>query len=310
MKRLLKPATIDTEDQLDELKYPLIISPKYDGIRCCVAEGRLLSNSLKDIPNLHIQKTLQIMKDYTSEMGGLFDGELLLNKTMDYNEVQSAVMSRDGEPDFYFKLFDRVIDNNNFGAPYRNRLSWVESYIQNGEGALLYPMVRPQGEYYAYNKTEVLIDEKNWTEYGYEGVILRSPDGKYKQGRSTFKEGICYKFKRLADAEAIVLDCIELQHNANRGQRNERGLMERSSHKDGKFGAGLLGSFRVSGINGKYKGKEFYVSCSTMKHVEKERYWLQHPLLDGEIITYKYPPSRGSDDAPFEARFKCFRKDI
>lgn len=37
-------------------KYPVLVSPKLDGVRAIVKDGVLLSRSLKRIPNLHCQK--------------------------------------------------------------------------------------------------------------------------------------------------------------------------------------------------------------------------------------------------------------
>ena len=52
---------------------------------------------------------------------------------------------------------------------------------------------------------QILDYEKRILEDGFEGVMLRSPLGKYKMGRSTLKEGILLKLKRFEDAEATVV---------------------------------------------------------------------------------------------------------
>jgi len=50
---------------------------------------------------------------------------------------------------------------------------------------------------------------------GFEGVMLRSPSGRYKFGRSTLKENLLLKLKRFEDAEAQIIGFEELSHNAN-----------------------------------------------------------------------------------------------
>lgn len=73
----------------------------------------------------------------------------------------------------------------------------------------------------------------------------------------------------------------------------------------------MLGSFRVRGINGRYKGKVFDVSCGSMTHDERRTYWTnRHKIDKNAVITYKYAKHRGTNDAPAEPVFKSFRKDI
>jgi DNA ligase-1 len=70
--------------ELENLKYPVLVSPKLDGIRCLIVDGKALSRSFKPIPNLFIQSLLS-----KQEFNGL-DGELVLEgKT--FNETQSIV---------------------------------------------------------------------------------------------------------------------------------------------------------------------------------------------------------------------------
>ena len=77
--------------ELENLKYPVLVSPKLDGIRCLIVDGKALSRSFKPIPNLFIQSLLS-----KQEFNGL-DGELVLEgKT--FNETQSIVMSESSEP--------------------------------------------------------------------------------------------------------------------------------------------------------------------------------------------------------------------
>jgi DNA ligase 1 len=322
LTRLLKPAMIETEEQFQLLKFPLIAMPKFDGIRCALYKGKLLTNTLKEIPNKFITETL---RPYTTG-GQLFDGELILNNTKDYNKVQSAVMSREGEPrEFCFMAFDRVMfDSVKMG--YKNRLDWLYSYVHS---VITLPYFRVAPYDIVNSIEDIIIYEQRILEDGYEGIILRSLNGIYKQGRSTFKEGICYKFKRTEDAEAVILDCIELEHNLNDAETDERGLTKRSSHAVNKHGSGMLGSFKVKGINGRYKDKIFYVSAGSMTQEERAKCWYNRLslvsklsytayeeipppfLLDKPVtITYKFDKTRGTSDAPSSPRFKAFRNDM
>jgi DNA ligase-1 len=301
--RPLRAAAIELEEQLNTLQYPLIAQPKMDGIRCLCLNGKLYSRTMKPIPNREITT---LMADITAGNGKFFDGELLLEDTMDYNRVQSFVMSRDkvGLP-WKYVCFDMMYADY-MRTPYERRLQDI--YEQQAK-QILATQWRRVPFYIVQNATQVLEYETKIISDGYEGIILRNPSALYKQGKATFKENIIYKFKRTADAEAEILDCVELLHNGNELDYNEIGYAKRSSHQDNLYGSGMLGSFRVRGMNGKYKGKEFLVSCGSMTHQERRDYWKLRGRMPALVITYKFAANRGSEDAPFEPRFLRFRED-
>jgi len=141
---------------------------------------------------------------------------------------------------------------------------------------------------------------------GYEGVMLRSLDGPYKQGRATLNQGWLMKLKRYVDAEARIVSCYEEMENQNTEFTNELGRTARSSAKDGKVGKGQLGGFDVIGINGAYKGVEFRVSSSSIDHEERKLLWASRHALTDLFLTYKYFPI-GSDLKPRAPVFKAFR---
>ncbi len=43
---------------IDNIKYPVIGNPKFDGIRCIIKDGKCLSRTLKEIPNIYVKTTL------------------------------------------------------------------------------------------------------------------------------------------------------------------------------------------------------------------------------------------------------------
>lgn len=58
--------------------------------------------------------------------------------------------------------------------------------------------------------------------------MVRSLAGKYKQGRSTEKEGILGKLKRFVDAEFEVVSYTERMHNGNAPTKDALGI--RNAH--------------------------------------------------------------------------------
>lgn len=214
----MKPLLAATVPSLSDLRYPLLATPKFDGIRCLLWEGRAVTRKLKPIPNTFIRESLEAT--YREN----FDGELVIPGA-DFNQTQSAVMSACGTPEFQYVIFD-VIDP---GLPYSER---------HTHPACLKPVVISCAE-------ELLDYERECLAQGHEGVMLRSPDGRYKFGRSTLKEGILLKWKRFLDAEAEVVGFEEKMHNANDLQRDNLGYAKRSSAQAGLLGSGVLGALVV-----------------------------------------------------------------
>jgi len=53
-----KPLLAHTIEGTSTIKYPCIVSPKLDGIRCIIINGVAMSRSLKPIRNEYVQKCI------------------------------------------------------------------------------------------------------------------------------------------------------------------------------------------------------------------------------------------------------------
>ena len=81
---------------LEKVQFPCYVSPKLDGIRGLLYNGRTLSRSLKDIPNKHVS-----VRYSREEQHGL-DGEFIVgNPTApdSYRVTNSALMTHGEAPD-------------------------------------------------------------------------------------------------------------------------------------------------------------------------------------------------------------------
>lgn len=232
----------------NKLVFPLFASPKLDGLRGLMQDRQVLSRSLKLIPNQHVQRVLG-----RSELQG-FDGELTHGKATDENVMQASTsffMARDKvSDDWQFHVFDLHDIDRGFYTRYQllsKRLCDI-----NMMNVVLHPLQRIE------NADELLMYEAEQLGLGYEGLILRNLDGKYKYGRSTVNEGLLLKVKRFSDSEAIIIGFEEQMENTNEKTVNELGRSKRSSHKAGLVGKNTLGAFIMRDIR---SGIEF--NCGT-----------------------------------------------
>ncbi len=263
---------------LELIKYPVYCSPKLDGIRCVIRGGIGLSRKLKPIPNVHVSKMLSTCQDN-------LDGELILpGKT--FNEIQSAIMSEDGIPKFQFHVFDLISDK-----PYIERMvDLAELKLPKFCHKILPKKIRNEKEILAY---EAECVETN----GYEGIMIRSPNGPYKFGRSTAKQGYLSKMKRFEDAEAKIIGFEEMMHNDNEKTKDELGHSKRSHKKAGMTPAGVLGAFIVEMED----GTQFKVSTG-MTAEDRANYWNTQDDILGKLVKYKFQES-GAKNLP---RFPVF----
>lgn len=292
----MKPMLAVQCKDITKLRFPVYASPKLDGIRALVVDGVLMSRSLKPIPNEYAQALFSQLPHGT-------DGELILGDPFDdpYRRTVSAVMSEDGTPPVCFHVFDNFDYEGGFLERY-NAIRGAIDLSGMHRKVIVVPHHRIE------NHEDLLAFEQKMLDKGFEGAMTRSPDGPYKFGRSTEKEGFLLKIKRFLDGEAKIISCYERMHNNNEAKTNALGRTERSSHQENKIGRGDLGGFDVVGVGGDYNGIEFSIGTG-FDDEERGIYWALRDKTISRIVTYKYFPT-GSKDAPRFPVFKGFRDPI
>ena len=286
-----------TDAIVDKIRWPVLASPKIDGIRGLVHNTGIMTRSNKPIPNR------QVRAFFEKNLGQLLglDGELVVGSETGLGVMQrasSGLMSYEGTPDFTFRVFD-TIDYNAVLA-YGARATIAREKVEEFND----PRVTLVRQEIVGNIDQLNLFNLNCIASGYEGCMLRDPNGFYKQGRSSVKEGIILKVKVWADNEAVVIGFKERMHNTNEQVRSELGLAKRSTAKDGMVGTNMLGALRVRGLNGDFKDKEFDIGGYT--HAQATDFWLNQDQLIGKIAKYKHFPI-GVKDLPRFPGFLGFR---
>lgn len=285
-------ATAIPTDQLSSLRFPLYASVKLDGIRATLQNGVLLSRSLKPIPNEYIQKAFRQMP-----LEGA-DGELIFGDPAAkdcFRQTESIVMSDDKPAGgIEYHIFDLKSDRG-----FADRYLTLCDAFEKLHNEFAITLVLQQ---YCYTVCEVTQFEEDALEVGYEGVMLRSPDGPYKSGRATLRSQDLLKLKRFEDSEAEILGVQEEMENTNAEFTNELGRTARSSHKAGKVGKGTLGALLVRDLKTKV---EFAIGTG-FDAAARSALWSQRAELVGKLVKYKYFPT-GSKDKPRFPVFLGFR---
>ena len=289
-----KPMLAVNCESVSKLAYPVLATPKLDGIRCVIIDGKALSRKFKEIPNRHIFALL-------SQLPSGLDGEIMLRPTVDsgqqatFQQITSSVMSEDGVPDFEYWVFDYVKDS--LDKPYKDRMEDLKALNLPQFVRKLIP--QPLADVDSLSKFEALCLSE-----GYEGVMVRLPEGPYKCGRSTVKEGYLLKIKKFKDAEAEVIGFEERMHNANEAKKDELGHTKRSSHKENLVPAGMLGAFIVKDLE---SGLEFSIGTGFDDEFRKE-VWKNPYRYVRKIIKYK-SQEIGKKDKPRFPVFLGFRDE-
>ena len=95
MNTITKPMLAGKCEQPEALNFPVLATPKLDGIRCLKIGGRALTRSFKPISNTFAREWIE------ANLPDGVDGELMLRGGT-FNATTSAIGRESGEPDFVF----------------------------------------------------------------------------------------------------------------------------------------------------------------------------------------------------------------
>lgn len=281
--------------ELTDISFPAFASPKLNGVRCIVFNGVAYSRSLKPLPNRFIQSWAS---NNAAQLEG-FDGEIIVGSETDSNALNnttSGVMSHDGAPDFTFHVFDVYRPT----SPYRTRLSIVNHSFKNAS----VERTKPVDHVLLRSIKELQLYEKDNLEAGYEGTMVRHPEGQYKCGRSTAKQGWLIKRKIFVDDEFEIVGFEEKYHNNNPEFTNELGRTARSTTKENLVPAGTLGAL----ICKTKSGHTFNVGTGFTDKVRDDLWSVRYTLV-GKQAKIKFFPE-GMQDVPLLPVFLQIRSDL
>lgn len=283
---------------IEKLQYPLLATPKIDGIRCCITEDGPVTRKLKPVPNDYVRQLLEsdaLLHD---------DGELVTHDENfaieDFNTIQGNIMRREGKPRTSYMVFDTFTRPD---LPYVDRVKILhERRFKIGGDLAITPVLPVQlntpEELDAYERS--MVEDNGW-----EGIMVRDPNGRYKFGRSGVKEGILLKIKRFEDDEATITGMVEEMKNENEAEKDALGRTKRSSAAAGKTGKGRMGALICLWNK---NGIEFELGTGFTAE-QRQEIWDNFPDYVGQKLTFSFQ-GVGTNGRPRFPSFKGMRKDL
>lgn len=305
-----------------DLPYPLLASFKIDGIRGLVTKGKILSRSLKPIPSKQIQEKFSRLTGI--EEGCYLDGEFY-NPKIPFQMVQSCIMTQDYEAKKAIKkwadlcedydvnvsreealkgmklyAFDRVHVNIP-NEPFKGRNAWVvETYYNHFPN-----LIEPVKQKLVNNAEEAKAYFYEALEWGCDGLILRDPNGRYKFGRGTLKEGLIFKLKPYTTFDAKIIDVVQATKvDPNTEKKiNELGNSVTSKKKGDRIFIEKACDFVVM-----HEGEKRLKVMIAMTDKQKKEVWKNREEYIGRWIEYK-GLMVGAKDLPRHPVFLRMRDD-
>lgn len=271
--------------------FPYLASPKIDGIRGVVLNGRLVSRTLKPFPNKFVSE------DFSHSVLNGLDGELVCgepNIPGVLERTKSAVSTIEGCPEVIYWVFD------DFTEPYTPFCERYEKLKKRVE-EIGHPRIKVVPHWQLDNMEHVEACENYILDQGFEGLMIRTRIGNYVFGRCNKTNPHLAKMKRFNDEDAICIGYFEEMENQNPSTENALGLTTRSHEQ-----AGMVGKDRLGGlILRTEKGEEFRVG-SGFTETQRIDFWKYRDQLPGHIVTFKHF-KYGAKDKPRHPVFIGFR---
>lgn len=303
--------------KFEDVEYPMLASPKYDGNRLIIKCGKLLSRRMKPQKNRQLPIFLKEIVAYSKRHSLVFDGEFY-SHDHHFTKIQS-MRGHNWKPPkgFNYHVFDMLTKVEwNFtkdewersGSNFRLRVNSYHEAIEDYKfpNVVAVRQIPVRFAHQAQDYYEQCLAE------GYEGCILRDPAGGYKHGRSTPRDGLMFKFKRFTEKEAQIIGfkqrtrLTEEYKNSDRG-RNQDGSKERSGKQEYReLVPHTIGATIVKLKNGRITNLSLKEGVT---YANLGISWKNRKSFIGRWLEFEYQPE-GTKDRPRSGRITRLRPDL
>ena len=264
-----------TEPKVTKLPQTILVQPKLRGERCWIAYQDEYSCLVSSYTNPfyfldHIQKELDILGQ--NELNFSYDGELYKHGWTQERINSAANRSVNRNPDsgnLEYHIFDikwSDILQKERSLILLDKVTSLIDYL-----SLKYIKVVPT---YAIRKDIWESYTSHFTDQGYEGIILRNPEGLYEEKRSN-------NLLKYKPTEMDTYEIVEV-------------LQAFDKYKKPK---GMIGSFLVK-TDKNNKTDVFRVGAGKLDHDKRIKYWkLKHALI-GKMLIVKHEKIKTENEIP------------
>lgn len=288
---------------LKRIKFPVWVQPKVDGVRM-LRRGKVVGRSLKSFANKHVSEVFN-RPNLEGLDGEVYVGEDICSSSL-CRDTTSALSTIEGTPDYRWFLFDLCTPETE-DLPYERRHMELMKRLWQMEnddpvaGRLIIAFNQRVD-----NIDQLLACDEYYLDQGYEGTIVRAMEGKYKYGRSTVREQYLLKMKHYVDRDARIVGFVEAMINNNKAQINELGYTYRTSHRENKIPACMVGAIIVHDIEA---DEEVRIGPGTLTHEERRYLWANPQKAVGKFCKYKFFP-HGKKDKNRHPTFLTWRDKV
>lgn len=202
---ILPMLAVDFRKMKHKLKFPCLISPKYDGLRLLAIKkhGKV---TLASRGGKSDYKLGHIVSDLESAMPDNFayDGEVYLHG-LELEDILSASKKPNENTQYLqFWIFD-AFSLDGLDEPFLSHDCNSGRVNKIKIDHLKHQSLKVVTYSNASGHDDIIREHKKWTNAGYEGIMLRNLDGTYEAGK---RSNDLLKYKEFLDDEFKVLDVV------------------------------------------------------------------------------------------------------
>ncbi len=257
----------------DKVKYPVLVQPKLNGVRCIASYDKdlqevvLASRGGKTYNIPHIK--LQLTPFFLLNQNLYLDGEIYIHGKH-LQEISGDARREDGFPsDVEYHLYDCIINKKQ--SERLEDLRIFHRLIVHQFGAT---DIKRVTSFTANNQEEVIEHHNNIVQLGYEGAIVRDPEAFYQ---ISFRDKCLLKVKEFEDEEFEILNCAT---DGNKTIGESFVFILKNNTNDMNFKARPTGTL-----------------------AEKELWYKNIEQLKGSFVTTRFQ-ERSKDDLPIQAHVR------
>lgn len=249
------------------VKYPAGVSPKLDGVRCLSYSGKLYSRTGKEF------SFKQLIKEHIKNLkldDMVLDGELYIHN-ISFSDIMRLVSPNKNIPEDENTLEYHIFDIIEPRCSYEQRMTRLE-YMEKDYHDL-YPNKKDRILKFVFydvanNFKDIQRLHDIYAEKGYEGVMIRNINSKYKEG---LRSSDLLKYKIFKDDEFKIVDFKE-------GSGNDKGAI-------------------IFIVKNNYDDRLFAVRPK-LSIEERKRMFKKGKSYIGKMYTVRYQPEQGDDNLP------------